>query len=138
MVVLRPVKVVITNYPEGQSEEVDVINNPEDPSAGTRKVVFSRELFIERDDFREDPPKGYRRLSPGGEQIQHKCHSHTKGVFKSFLRNLCRRDYGIANTVYVDCFDHRIGSDISRRTSCDHYRQFFSEWNKLFYIKLTS
>jgi glutaminyl-tRNA synthetase len=67
MTVLNPVKVVITNYPEGQVEEVDVINNPEDPSAGTRKVPFSRELYIERDDFREDPPKKFFRLSPGRE-----------------------------------------------------------------------
>ncbi len=67
MGVLRPLKVVITNYPEGQVEEVDVINNPEDPSAGTRKVPFSRELYIERDDFREAPPKKFFRLSPGRE-----------------------------------------------------------------------
>jgi len=67
MVVLRPVKVVMTNYPEGQVEEVDVINNPEDPSAGTRKVPFSGVLYIEREDFREDPPKKFFRLSPGKE-----------------------------------------------------------------------
>jgi len=67
MAVLNPLKVVITNYPEGQSEEVDVINNPEDAGAGTRRVPFSRELFIERDDFREDPPKKFFRLSPGRE-----------------------------------------------------------------------
>jgi glutaminyl-tRNA synthetase len=67
MAVLRPLKVVITNYPEGQTEEVDVINNPEDASAGTRKVPFSRVLYIERDDFREDPPKKFFRLSPGKE-----------------------------------------------------------------------
>lgn len=67
MAVLRPLKVVITNYPEGQVEFVDVINNPEDASAGTRKVPFSRELYIERDDFREDPPKKFFRLSPGKE-----------------------------------------------------------------------
>jgi glutaminyl-tRNA synthetase len=67
MTVLNPLKVVITNYPEGQVEEVDVINNPEDPSAGTRKVPFSRELYIERDDFREDPPKKFFRLAPGRE-----------------------------------------------------------------------
>jgi glutaminyl-tRNA synthetase len=67
LAVLRPLKVVITNYPEGQVEEVDVINNPEDPSAGYRKVPFSRELYIERDDFREDPPKKFFRLSPGRE-----------------------------------------------------------------------
>ena len=67
MAVLNPVKVVIENYPEGQVEEVDVINNPEDPSAGTRKVPFSRVLYIERDDFMEDPPKKFFRLSPGAE-----------------------------------------------------------------------
>ena len=67
MAVLRPLKVVIDNYPEGQVEELDAVNNPEDESAGKRKVPFSRELFIEQDDFREDPPKQYYRLSPGRE-----------------------------------------------------------------------
>jgi glutaminyl-tRNA synthetase len=67
MAVLRPLKVVITNYPEGQVEDVDVINNPEDASAGTRKVPFSRTLYIEQDDFREVPPKKFFRLSPGKE-----------------------------------------------------------------------
>jgi len=67
MAVLRPLKVVITNYPDGQVEEVDVINNPEDAAAGTRKVPFSRVLYIEHDDFREDPPKKFFRLSPGKE-----------------------------------------------------------------------
>jgi glutaminyl-tRNA synthetase len=67
MAVLKPVKVVIDNYPEGQSEEMDAVNNPEDESAGKRKVPFSRELYIEQDDFREAPPKGYFRLSPGKE-----------------------------------------------------------------------
>jgi glutaminyl-tRNA synthetase len=67
MAVLKPLKLVIDNYPAGQSEELDAVNNPEDASAGTRKVPFSRELYIEQDDFREDPPKGYFRLSPGKE-----------------------------------------------------------------------
>src|SRR5213595_2032637 len=67
MTVLRPLKVVLTNYPEGQVEQLDVINNPEDPAAGTRKVPFARELFIERDDFREDPPPKFFRLAPGRE-----------------------------------------------------------------------
>jgi glutaminyl-tRNA synthetase len=67
MAVLRPLKVVIDNYPESQIEEMDAVNNPEDPSAGTRKVPFSRVLYIEQDDFREDPPKQYYRLSPGRE-----------------------------------------------------------------------
>ena len=67
MAVLRPLKLVIDNYPEGEVEEMDAINNPENESAGTRKVPFSRELYIEQDDFREDPPKQYHRLSPGRE-----------------------------------------------------------------------
>ena len=67
MAVLRPLKVVITNYPEGQVEQVDVINNPEDSAAGTRKVPFSRELYIEREDFMEEPPKKFFRLAPGRE-----------------------------------------------------------------------
>ena len=65
--VLRPLKVVIENYPEGQSDELDAINNPEDPDAGTRKLPFSRELYIERDDFMEDPPRKFFRLGPGRE-----------------------------------------------------------------------
>jgi glutaminyl-tRNA synthetase len=67
MAVLRPLRVVIVNYPEGKVEELDAINNPEDPSMGTRKVPFSHILYIERDDFREDPPKQFFRLAPGRE-----------------------------------------------------------------------
>ncbi|OGS11180.1 MAG: hypothetical protein A2386_02735 [Elusimicrobia bacterium RIFOXYB1_FULL_48_9] len=67
MAVLRPLKVVIDNYPEGRVEEFDAENNPEDPAAGSRKVLFSRELYIEQEDFKEVPPKGYFRLSPGAE-----------------------------------------------------------------------
>jgi glutaminyl-tRNA synthetase len=67
MAVLRPLRVIIVNYPEGQVEELEAINNPEDPSMGTRKVPFSRVLYIEREDFREDPPKKFYRLAPGRE-----------------------------------------------------------------------
>jgi len=67
MGVLDPLRVVIENYPEGQTEEMDVVNNPEDPAAGTRKVPFSRVVYIEQDDFREDPPKKFFRLAPGRE-----------------------------------------------------------------------
>ena len=67
MAVLRPVKLIIDNYPAGQIEEIEVENNPEDPAAGTRKIEFSRELYIEEDDFMEEPPKKYFRLSPGRE-----------------------------------------------------------------------
>jgi glutaminyl-tRNA synthetase len=67
MVVSRPLRVVIDNYPEGQVEELEAVNNPEDPGAGTRKVPFTRVLYIEKDDFREDPPKDFFRLAPGRE-----------------------------------------------------------------------
>jgi len=67
MGVLDPIKVVITNYPEDQEEELDAVNNPEDESMGTRKVPFSREIYIERNDFMEDPPKKFFRLAPGRE-----------------------------------------------------------------------
>jgi glutaminyl-tRNA synthetase len=67
MAVLRPLKVVLDNYPENQVEQMDVVNNPEDASAGTRKVPFSKVLYIEQDDFLEDPPKKFFRLAPGRE-----------------------------------------------------------------------
>jgi glutaminyl-tRNA synthetase len=67
MAVLRPLKVVIENYPEGQSEELEAINHPDDASAGTRRIRFGREIFIEQDDFMENPPKKFFRLSPGAE-----------------------------------------------------------------------
>jgi glutaminyl-tRNA synthetase len=67
MGVLRPLRLVIDNYPEGQIEHMDAVNNPEDASAGTRKVPFSKVVYIEQDDFREDPPKQYFRLAPGRE-----------------------------------------------------------------------
>jgi len=67
MAVLRPLKVVIENYPEGQSEEIEAVNHPDDPTAGTRRIAFGRELYIERDDFMENPPKKFFRLSPGTE-----------------------------------------------------------------------
>lgn len=67
MAVLRPLKVVIENYPEDKTEDLEAVNNPEDPDAGTRKVPFSRVLYIEQADFREDPPKKYFRLAPGSE-----------------------------------------------------------------------
>jgi glutaminyl-tRNA synthetase len=67
MAVLRPLRVVIENYPDGQVEEMDVVNNPERPEAGTRKVPFSKVVYIEQDDFREDPPKQFFRLAPGRE-----------------------------------------------------------------------
>jgi glutaminyl-tRNA synthetase len=74
MAVLDPLKVVIENYPEGETEEFDAVNNPEDPAAGTRKVPFSRELYIERGDFMEDPPRKFYRLAPGREvRLRYAC-----------------------------------------------------------------
>jgi glutaminyl-tRNA synthetase len=67
MAVLRPLKLVIANYPEGAEEELDAVNNPEDPAAGSRRVSFGRELYVERDDFMENPPKNFYRLAPGRE-----------------------------------------------------------------------
>ena len=83
MAVLRPLRVVIDNYPEGQMEELEAVNNPEDASMGTRKIHFSRVLFIEQDDFREEPPKKFFRLAPGREvRLKHayiiKCESVVK------------------------------------------------------------
>ncbi len=83
MGVLHPVRVVLENYPEGQSEEVEAVNNPEDPACGTRKIPFSREIFIEYDDFREDPPKKFFRLSPGKEvRLRHAYIIQCVGVDK--------------------------------------------------------
>ena len=97
LVVLRPIKVVIENYPEGQIEEVEAINNPEDPSAGTRLIPFSRELYIEQDDFREDPPKKFFRLSPGHEvRLRYayvlKCERVMKNVDGSIAELRCTVD----------------------------------------------
>jgi glutaminyl-tRNA synthetase len=67
MAVLRPLKIVIENYPEGQCDELEAVNHPDDPSQGTRRIRFGRELYIEQDDFMENPPKKFFRLSPGNE-----------------------------------------------------------------------
>jgi len=89
MAVLRPLKVVITNYPEGQADELDAINNPEDPSAGSRKVPFSRELYIERDDFAEVPPPKYFRLFPGNEvRLRYAYYVKCTGVVKDAAGNV--------------------------------------------------
>jgi len=83
MAVLRPLKVVIENYPEGKTEELEAINNPEDESAGTRMIPFSREIWIERDDFMEDPPKKFFRLAPGREvRLKHAYFITCKEVVK--------------------------------------------------------
>jgi len=97
MAVLNPLKVTITNYPKGESEELDAVNNPEDPSMGTRKVPFSGELYIERDDFMEDPPKKFFRLSPGAEvRLRYayflKCESVVKNENGEVTELLCTYD----------------------------------------------
>src|SRR5437868_10554152 len=99
MAVLRPLKVVITNYPQGQSEELDAVNNPEDESAGTRKVPFSRELYIEHDDFKETPPPKYFRLRPGGEvRLKYayiiKCDEVIKDASGNITELRCTADLG--------------------------------------------
>ena len=83
MAVLRPLKVIIDNFPEGQVEMLDAENNPEDPNSGTRKIPFSREIYIEQDDFREDPPKKFFRLSPGREiRLKHAYYIKCEQVVK--------------------------------------------------------
>jgi glutaminyl-tRNA synthetase len=83
MVVLRPLKVVIETYPEGQVEWFDAENNPEDPSAGTRKVPFTRTIYIEQDDFREEPPKKFFRLAPGTEvRLKHTYYIRVREIIK--------------------------------------------------------
>jgi glutaminyl-tRNA synthetase len=83
MAVLDPVPLVITNYPEGQVEWLDAINNPEDPTAGTRKIPFSRTLYIEREDFMEDPPSKFYRLAPGREvRLRYGYFVRCEGVIK--------------------------------------------------------
>jgi glutaminyl-tRNA synthetase len=97
MAVLRPLKVVIENYPEGQIEELEAINNPEDPSAGSRRVPFGRELYVERDDFMEDPPKKFFRLSPGREvRLRYAyfitCHQVVKNAAGEVIELRCTYD----------------------------------------------
>ena len=97
MAVLRPLKVVITNYPEGQVEQITCENNPEDPAAGTREVPFTRELYIEQDDFREDAPRKYFRLKPGGEvRLKHaylvKCEDVVKDAAGNVVELRCTYD----------------------------------------------
>jgi glutaminyl-tRNA synthetase len=97
MAVLRPLMLIITNYPEGQVEQLEAINNPEDETAGSRTVPFCRELFIEQDDFREDPPKKYFRLSPGAEvRLKHayiiKCTGLKKDADGNVVEVHCEYD----------------------------------------------
>jgi glutaminyl-tRNA synthetase len=97
MAVLRPLKVVIENYPEGQVEEIEAVNHPDDPEAGTRRIAFGRELYIERDDFMENPPKKFFRLSPGNEvRLRYayfiKCHEAIKDAAGEVIELRCTYD----------------------------------------------
>ena len=97
MVVLRPLKLTITNYPEGQIEELTAENNPEDPGSGTRKILFCRELYIEQEDFMEDPPKKFFRLAPGKEvRLKHayiiKCEEVIKDSNENITELKCTYD----------------------------------------------
>jgi len=97
MAVLRPLKVVIENYPEGQVEELEAVNHPDDPAAGTRKIKFGRELYIEQDDFMENPPKKFFRLSPGNEvRLRYayfiKCREAVKNAAGEIVELRCTYD----------------------------------------------
>ncbi len=97
LAVLRPIKVVLTNYPEGQSEELDAVNNPEDETSGKRKIPFTREIYIERDDFAEVPPPKFFRLKPGGEvRLKYafiiKCDEVVKDAMGNLLELRCTAD----------------------------------------------
>jgi glutaminyl-tRNA synthetase len=97
MAVLRPLKIVIENHPEGQVEELDAVNHPDDPAAGTRKIRFGRELYIERDDFMENPPKKFFRLSPGNEvRLRYayfiKCREAVKNAAGEIVELRCTYD----------------------------------------------
>jgi glutaminyl-tRNA synthetase len=97
MAVLRPLKIVIENYPEGESEELDAVNHPDDPAAGTRKIKFGRELYIEREDFMENPPKKFFRLSPGSEvRLRYayfiKCREAVKNAAGEIVELRCSYD----------------------------------------------
>ncbi len=107
MAVLRPLKVVLENYPEGQVEQLEGENNPEDPSAGTRKIPFSREIYIEREDFMEDPPKKFFRLGPGREvRLKHayfiKCESVVKDENGEVIELRCSYDPATRSGQAVD------------------------------------
>ncbi len=97
MAVLKPLKVVIENYPDGKSEELEAINHPDNPEAGTRKIRFGRELYIEQDDFMENPPKKFFRLSPGNEvRLRYayfiKCHAVVKNANGDIIELRCTYD----------------------------------------------
>ncbi len=140
MAVLRPLKLVITNYPEGQVEQLEAINNPEDESAGRRQIPFSREVYIEQDDFREDPPKKYFRLSPGAEvRLKHayiiKCTDVRKDAAGNIVEVHCTYDPetksggALAETKKVKGTLHWVSAAHGRRAEVRLYDRLFMSEN---------
>jgi glutaminyl-tRNA synthetase len=136
MAVLAPVKVVIINYPEGKSEEMDAINNPEDADAGTRKIVFSRELYIDRDDFMENPPKKYFRLAPGQEvRLKYayiiKCEKVIKNTDNEIIELHCTYDpetrSGSGSTRNVKGTIHWVSTQHAVKIEARLYDRLFTE-----------
>jgi glutaminyl-tRNA synthetase len=122
MAVLNPLKVVITNYPESQTEELQALNNPEDESMGKRNITFSREIYIEKDDFMEDPPKNYYRLSPGAEvRLRYayiiKCEQVIKDEKGNIIELRCTYDpetkSGGTSTKKVKAAIHWVAKDVA-------------------------
>lgn len=111
MAVLDPVKLILNNYEEGRSEEVDVPNNPEKPEEGARKVTLTRELWIERDDFMEDPPKKFFRLFPGG-------YVRLRGGYIIHCTGFEKDDHGKINEIYCDYVPDTIGKDAPEGVKC--------------------
>lgn len=136
MAVLNPLKIVITNYPEDLTENVDAVNNPEDESAGKRKTPFSRELYIERDDFMENPPKKYFRLTPGGEvRLRYayiiKCEKVVKNAAGDVVELHCTYDpetrSGTGNTRQVKGTIHWVSVPHAQRAEVRLFDRLFSE-----------
>ena len=137
LAVLRPIKVVITNYPEGQTEELDAVNNPEDESAGRRKVPFSRELFIEQDDFKEVPPPKFFRLKPGGEvRLKYayiiRCDEAVKDANGRIVELRCTADLdsksgGATSTRKVKGTIHWVSAAHAIDAECRLYDRLFTE-----------
>lgn len=134
--VLNPIKVVITNYPEGKVEELDAVNNPEDETAGTRKISFSRELYIERDDFMENPPKKYFRLAPGQEvRLKYayiiKCNEVIKNASGDITEIHCTYDpdtrSGSGSTKQVKGTIHWLSAQHAVEAEVRLYDRLFSE-----------
>ncbi|MDE3066167.1 MAG: glutamine--tRNA ligase [Verrucomicrobiota bacterium] len=137
LAVLRPLKVVLTNYPEGKAEQLDAVNNPEDPGAGTRKIPFSRELFIERDDFMEMPPPKFFRLKPGGEvRLKYayiiKCNEVVKDAEGNLTELRCTADLdsksgGAAAARKVKGTIHWVSAAHAIDAECRLYDRLFTE-----------